>query len=114
MAEAITIRATVPAWVTSTKGVGRFLSSVQSGDQELAVSGLYFCRGNMDKGEDPWVRVGEAEISVRLISNDDLVVGQLAALREELDQARAAWLTKQQQIMEQIGKLQALTNEVPA
>lgn len=109
----ITLIATLPAWITSTKSVDRILRYIEEGQHQVAMASMYFCDGNMDKGTDPWVRVGEADITVRLHSKDELVSSQLAALQQELSAARAEWLTKQQQILEQISNLQALTNEVP-
>lgn len=108
----ITITATLPAWITSTRSVDRILGYVQSGKHQQAAADMFFCSGDMDKGSDPWVRVGEADITVRLVSKDTLVQNQLQTLQAELDHARAEWLTKQQQLLERISNLQALTNEV--
>lgn len=112
MREPITITATLPAWITSTRTVDRVLRYVETGEHLNAVDSMYFSTGDMAKGSDPWVLVGEADITVRLQSRDDLVASQLATLQNELDAARAEWLTKQQSILQQISKLQALTNEV--
>jgi hypothetical protein len=106
--EPITITATLPAWITTNKDVDRFLAYVQQGKNEQAMRELYFYPGDMSKGNDPWTLVGEAEISVRLQSRDDLVTSRLKTLQQNLEAARAEWLTKQQHILEQINKLQAL------
>lgn len=108
----ITITATMPAWITTNKDVDRFLGYVQQGKSELAMRELYFYPGDMSKGSDPWTLIGEADITVRLQSRDALVTSRLATLQKSLENARAEWLTKQQEILQQINKLQALPNEV--
>jgi hypothetical protein len=90
------------------------LLDVREGNQQEAVNSLSFYSGDMDKGRDPWTRVGEADITVRLFSRDEMVTSQLRTLQSELNEARAEWLTKQKALLEQINKLQALTNEVAA
>lgn len=108
----ITITATLPAWITSTKSVDRVLGYIESGQPQEAVANFFYCRGDMDKGSDPWVRVGEADITVHIQSRDELVTNQLQTLKNELDAGRAEWLTRQQGILDRINKLQAITNEV--
>jgi hypothetical protein len=108
----ITITATLPAWVTSGRSVSRVLDYVKDGKQQTAAEAMFFTSSEMDKGSEPWTRVGEADLSIRLFSRDDLVTSQLHTLKKQLDHARAEWLTKQQALLEQISKLQALTNEV--
>jgi hypothetical protein len=77
-----------------------------------AADALFFASNNMEPSG--WIRVGEAELTVRVHSENTIVAGQLQALQRELDHARAEWMTKQQAILERISKLQALTNEVEA
>jgi hypothetical protein len=110
----ITITATLPAWVTSSRRVSAMLDAVKDGKHQAAAEDMYFTASEMDKGDSPWTRVGEADVTVRLFSRDELVTSQLRTLQNELDHARAEWLTKQQALLEQISKLQALTNEVEA
>jgi hypothetical protein len=61
-----------------------------------------------------WSLIGSAEVAVSFFPRDELVTQELKSLQAQLDHARAEWLTKQQEILERISKLQALTNEVEA
>lgn len=112
MNQPTTITATLPAWLTTASDAQRFLRDVTDRKERAAVSQLYFCGGDMSKGDNPWTLVGQAFISVELLPADAMLASQLKSLQAELDAARAEWLTKQQKIMEQITKLQALPNEV--
>jgi hypothetical protein len=115
MTNGITITATLNAWTTSQWRMDNLMRFLKDGKQDEAVDELSFSLGDgMGRGENPWTLVGTAEIRVSLVSQDEMVASQLTALRAELDHHRAAWLTKQQEIMERISKLQALTNEVVA
>jgi hypothetical protein len=108
----ITITATLTAWVTYSGAVPRLLNDVKDGRHQDAADRMSYTLSDMSTGSAPWTRVGEADVTVRLFSRDELVTSQLRTLQNELDHARAEWLTKQQALLEQISKLQALTNEV--
>jgi hypothetical protein len=110
----ITITATLKAWVTSCRSVDEVLNAVKEGKHTDAADAMCFYSGDMAKGVSPWTLIGEADVTVRLHSRDQLVSNQLASLQAELAEARAEWLTKQQQLLDRISKLQALTNEVEA
>lgn len=114
MSNPIIVTATMPAWVTHDNAVGRVIRYVQEGKHQEAAEEMSFYTGDMDKGSNPWIRVGMAEVTVTLQSKDEMVTNQLRAVQNELDHARAEWLTKQQALLERISKLQALTNEVEA
>ncbi len=113
----LTITATVPAWfsVPTSDYMRRELDrSIELEDAIAIVNALTFyrsCEGNAPAG---WIRMGEADITVRLISKDEQTQQAVAALNAKLDDLRAAYLTKQQEIMRQISELQAITNEVAA
>lgn len=112
----ITVTATLAAWATSQHNVERILDYLAKGDQRGAADAMCFSDIDtpMDQGSNPWTRMGEAQVTITVHSRDALVANQLRSLQAELDAARAQWLTTQKQILERIGKLQAITNEVEA
>ena len=114
MNEQIKITATSVAWATCGRTLERMLRQLKEGDNQEAVNEMSFSNYEMDGGSHPWIRVGEAEITVTLHAQDEMVASQLRGLQAELNHARAEWLTKQSAIMDRISKLQALTNEVEA
>ena len=54
--------------------------------------------------------IGVAEITVSLHSNDKIVADQIAALQKKLHTVRAEHQCAQNAIIDQISKLQAITN----
>jgi hypothetical protein len=92
----------------------RLMDALTEGDSQEAAETMFYSNADMGTGEAPWTQVGEADITIRVYSKDQLVQNELRSLQAELDHARAEWLTKQQALMERISKLQALTNEVQA
>jgi hypothetical protein len=112
MSTAITITATLPAWASSSYQATNMLRHLKDGEPQKAAETMFFASGDMESLQ--WIRVGEADLTVRVHSESAIVAGQLQALQRELDNARAEWMTKQQEILERISKLQALTNEVEA
>lgn len=115
MSVAITITATLPAWLPTYSSPLRMLDQVGAGKYQEAVGAMHFTDSDMGRGSDPWTRVGAAEITVTLVSKDEIVSARLAALQSELDAERAKWLTRQQEILAQINTLRALpmAEEVP-
>jgi hypothetical protein len=112
MSKPITIAATVPAWLPDHERVDSVMRAIKDGRHGDAISRLHLSTCDMGKGRNPWTRIGEAQVSLTLAPKDDIVAAQLKTLQMELDHARAEWLTKQQEIMERISKLQALPYEV--
>lgn len=56
--------------------------------------------------------VGTVEATVTLHSEDQVIASQLAALQAQLQTVRAEHLKEQNAILDQISKLQAITNDV--
>ena len=63
------------------------------------------------KGEG-WTLVGTAEITVKLVSEDRMVVNKIESLRREITTTRADAELKVQKIEQQVQQLLAITNEV--
>lgn len=108
MNEPITVTVTAPAWLMPTHEVRTFLERVRQDRQPLDCLTFW----NWDAARHGYTRVGEADITVRLFSEDTLVHNQLKAYQVELELARAEWLRNQQAILDKITKLSALPNEV--
>jgi hypothetical protein len=109
MSNPIKITATVPAWLTSSSSRLEQLIETAKDDPADALSRLGYSILEMDVGSYPWVRVGEAEITVTLMPLDTVVAGQVAVPKAELQQERAESMRKQNAILDRISKLSALT-----
>jgi hypothetical protein len=107
-AQSITVTATVPAWLPSHRDLRDFIEAVDTGDNKGLVDMLSFVSFDMSQGHDPYTKVGEATVSIALGSRNDFTAGAIAALNTKLDTARAEFLQKQQDILAQISKLQAI------
>jgi len=108
------ITATLPAWLPEFYSVDLMVTAIKEGKYARVVDMLWLSESDLSKGERPCTLIGEAEVTVTIKPHDQLAAAQVQALQAELAHARAAWLTKQQDIMDRISKLQALTNEVEA
>lgn len=109
MTSPIKFTATMRAWLTGTGYQLRDLQRAIAAKSDIEViDALTFSNCDMETGANPWVPVGTAEVTVTLESRDAVVTAALAALQRELEHERAAWLTKQQAILDRISKLQAL------
>ncbi len=75
-----TIKATTIAWLTSYRGPG----DLAIDDEGRAVENLCFSRNEMmGTGDDPWTRVGIANITVELVDDTQMVENKVEALRAE-------------------------------
>lgn len=117
MDEPVTVTATMAVWLHNSEYTGRpqdLMTALERGDAISAINMLSFYGPTSKEKFSDAIRVGEADITVRLISRDEQTRIALASLNEQLQKLRAAYQQRQQEIMQQISKLQALTNEVPA
>lgn len=117
MNEPVTVSATVSAWLPNSEYSNKpqdLMTALERGDATAVVNMLVlYGDASREKFAD-YVRVGEADITVRLIPRDEQTRMALGLLNEQLQKLRAAYQERQQQILAQISKLQALTNEVEA
>lgn len=97
-----TITATVPAWLP-----GHADENILQASEARIVSGIAYCEGDMTSAG--WTRVGEADITIRLIGEDELIQGQIAALEKQRTAVLAEAQEKCNYINDRISKLQALT-----
>jgi hypothetical protein len=109
MANPITITATLAAWVSKGYSQRDLMDCVERGDGVGAVNALTIY-GSPDKKEfSEYIRVGEADVTVRLIPKDEQTKRMVQALQAQLDEERISWHARQQAILAEISKLQALT-----
>ena len=112
MSKPITITGTVAVWLYSFNRPTDLLEAIEKGNtrQALGMLSYYGSPDSASFGEH--TRVGEADVTVRLLPRDEQTRIAVEALNKKLEKLRAAYLTAQQEVYEQITKLQALTNEV--
>ena len=108
----ITLTATVPAWFTSPESAymrNALRCAIEKDDGVAVVNKLsFFAPFGGGKAPSTWVLMGEADITVRLHSRDEMVRAEVQALNAQMEAARAAFQAKQAEILERISKLQAL------
>jgi hypothetical protein len=113
MNEPITITATVAAWVSSGYTQRDLMAAIEVGDSVAAINALTFCETSEEDFGD-FLRVGEAEVTVTLIPRNEQAALMVKALQDKLEEERGKWLERQQAILNEISKLQALTYEAAA
>ena len=101
------IEFTTNAFITDDWKMRQFMGRLQENDVAAMGDGLNFAGDHMLKYED-WVHVGTAHITVELLDVKNIKNKQLAALQAQLQQERADSQVRQNAILEQISKLQAL------
>jgi hypothetical protein len=110
MSKPITITATVACWMSKeTYNQRELRSALERGDAGRVMSCLSFY-GPPDKKEfGDWLRVGEADITVRMIPQDEQTRLMVMALQAQLTEERVKWHQRQEAILAEISKLSALT-----
>jgi hypothetical protein len=114
----ITVTATVSVWLNNSEYSRSrpqdLVAALERGDPLAVVNAVAFY-GPADKEKfSDCIKVGVADITMRLISRDEQTRMALEGLNEQLQKLRAAYQERQQEILTQISKLQAITFEVPA
>jgi hypothetical protein len=94
------------AWISSDwKSYAELLE--MTGDGDRAVD--YLSYSAHDMGGSGWIKVGEAKVTVELLPQDEMHASQLDALNKKLAAIRADNQQRENFILDQISKLQALT-----
>lgn len=96
-----------PEW----KSLEELAFLIEAGKNDQAVD--YLTTSNYDMSTSGWIEVGTATMSVKLHSADAVLGNQIAALHQELQTCRANAQLRENEIMDKISKLQALTYEAP-
>lgn len=111
MSAPITFAATVPVLLfTRCWTVEELCRHIKQEDADRVIGMPSFgarAKGLDDEGR--YTEVGEAQVTITLHSNDKLVTLQLESLQGMLQAERAATVVRQNAILQQISKLQAIT-----
>lgn len=109
MADPITITATVAVWISKGYSHQNLLDYLEQGDARRAASTLvYYGSPDMEKFGESYIRMGEADITVRLIPKDEQTRLMVQALQKQLAEERVKWHQRQEAILAEISKLSAL------
>lgn len=109
MAQTIRITATVPAWLPSYRNPVELLDTIQDGQPVDAIQMIAFAP--VDMSGSGWVQVGSADVTLTIASRDEAIAQAVSVLNAKLQEERAESQRRQQAILAQISKLQALTYE---
>lgn len=106
----IVITATLAAWVHSGYAQRNLISHLECGEWVKAAGSLVFYgTPDKDKFGEGYVRVGEADVTVRLLPKDEQTRLAVQALQAQLDEERIKWHERQQAILAEISKLSAIS-----
>jgi hypothetical protein len=105
--EQIKITGTVGAYLTSSYAIECFQRAMKEGKHDEAVDELSFSRIDMS-AIDRWIRVGDAQITLTMLPSLNLVNEQVRNLEAMLQEERAESMKRQQALLAQISKLQAI------
>lgn len=108
----LTITATVACWVSKDAYSLRSLREGVTKKKGIAVVEALAFYGSPDREKfGEWVRAGEADITLRLLPKDEQTRLAVQLLQEQLAEERVKWHQRQEAILAEISKLQALTFE---
>lgn len=100
------IEFTQTAYATGAYELNHLVNALAKGNAGSA--GRAITPAATDMTEHGWIKVGVAHITVELLDPKDMQGEQLAALQAQLQKERADSQMRQNVILEQISKLQAL------
>lgn len=109
MSNPITLRATVGAYLPSSRNPADLLTALRRGDEKGAGAMLTYSPSDMTSYG--WTRVGDAEVTITLAPHEEQVAQAVRTLQMQLQAERAESQQRQNAILERISKLQALTYE---
>lgn len=109
MSEPITITADLSAYLSPYNMPHDLMHRLEKGDAKGAAGMLSYW--SHDKPPKDYTKVGDATITLTLLPQDEQVALAVKALQAKLEEGRAEWHRRQQEIIAQISKLQALTYE---
>jgi hypothetical protein len=110
----VKITGTSRAWTTSKwRDIDYINHQISEGKNDEAISEMSYTKHDMSNSEK-WVEVGTAEITVTFFSRDIVVAKELDGLNAQLQKVRAENQRRENAILDQISKLQALDYTAPA
>lgn len=96
----------VPVWLTSYSSPDALNSQEDQG--VVGATALHFPWRDDQSGPEGWTRCGVATITYEFCGLDELAANKVVALKAELEKDRAESEVRQNRILDQISKLQAL------
>jgi hypothetical protein len=109
MAKPIVITATVACWIgKDAYNQTRLRDYVESGDAVATVGQLMFYGSPERKTFSDYIRVGEADVTVRMIPKGEQTKLMVQALQTQLAEERVKWRQRQEAILAEISKLSAI------
>lgn len=100
-----TFTGTINVFLTEYPSIGP--NDMIEGNDAKVIRGLQF--SPLDMTSAGWSKVGTAEVTVTIVSNDEIVANKVDALRKQQQTVRAEAEAKSQRIEEQIQSLLAIT-----
>ena len=100
------IETTQTAYISSAYDMSMFMRALSQGKTDEAAKRT--TTADCDMTDSGWTKVGIAHISIELLDVKDIQHEQLAALQAQLQKERADSQVRQNLILEQISKLQAI------
>jgi hypothetical protein len=101
---------TTGVWLTGYKNYDDLRHLIDKGDSDGAIQ--YVAYSSNDMKDAGWTPIGMATVHLELDHPADVARAQLDVLQAELQNHRAESQMRENQILERISKLQALTYEV--
>ena len=114
MSNPITIKATRGVWLSTHNNLSDVAHYLEQGKTDLALSLLSIVGPASWETFSDYIRIGDAEVTLTLKPRDEQAAMAVMQLRAKLDKLREAYAEAQREILAQISKYEALTNEVAA
>jgi hypothetical protein len=104
----ITITGTCAVWLNEFHTPAEILDYLDAGNTCRALDVMCFYGSPELEKFSSYARIGEAQVTVTLLPRDKQTAMAVQALNAKLQELRAAYQQKQQEIMDQISRLQAI------
>lgn len=110
----ITIKATRGVWLSTHNNLSDVAHYLEQGKTDLALGLLSIVGPASRETFSDYIRIGDAEVTLTLKPRDEQAAMAVMQLRAKLDKLREAYAEAQREILAQISKYEAITNEVTA
>jgi len=107
-------QATRGVWLPPHNNLSDVAHYLEKGNTDLALSLLSIVGPASWETFSDYIRIGDAEVTFTLRPRDEQAALAVMQLRDKLDKLREAYAEAQREILAQISKYEALTNEVDA
>ena len=114
MSNPITIKATRAVWLSTRNNLSDVAHYLDQGKTDLALGLLSIVGPASWETFADYIRIGDAEVTLTLKPRDEQAAMAVMQLRAKLDKLREAYAEAQREILAQISKYEAITNEVTA